>query len=210
MWNDSTPVGWFNTLLLLATTVSIGCWAWKIRRDLLLNRHSGDRPDAGLNSAEPRRSTQRKQFIALCCLMFTLAGLTANKQLDLQVNLTRYLRSKSKAEGWYAERRRVQAAFCISAAALSSIAVFATGIVIRRWPWPFQLAAIGFGLYVLFALLRLSSFSHVDHFLATKIMTIKLSRFVEPFGPLLILIASIFGRERAGAPGGQLAAKTSR
>lgn len=176
MWNDSGAVAIFNTLLLVTTTGLLAAWL------LQLLRRRGHAADCEIN---------HWQITALGLLVVLFAFFTVNKQLDLQTYLTEYLRGVARRDGWYAERRQYQFWFVIAAAAVCGLGLFGLMIIGWRWSWPFKLAFVGICLYGLFALLRLFSFSHTDAFLATRVSTIKISRFLEPLGPMLVSIAAL-------------------
>jgi hypothetical protein len=97
---------------------------------------------------------------------FTLCGLMValgfNKQLDLQSDLTEMGRSMARSEGWYENRRVVQAIFVLLFAA-GAIAAVAGAIWFMRDLWKrYRLAFIGIIYLCAFVIIRAASFHHID------------------------------------------------
>jgi hypothetical protein len=97
---------------------------------------------------------------------FVLAGLLFflgwNKQLDLQTLFTQIGRDAAKEEGWYKDRRPIQAAFVIIFALLGAGAV-AAGIYFMREVWKrYRIAYTGIIYLGVFVVIRAASFHHID------------------------------------------------
>lgn len=128
-------------------------------------------------------------------LSAALIILGVNKELDLQTLFTSVGRCLALAEGWYGERRQVQAAF------VAALAVAGAGGVgwalwrLRRAPPGLRIALVGAGLLVIFVLMRASSFHHMDIFINTRLAGLRMNWIVE-IGALGVIIAGAW-RARA-------------
>jgi hypothetical protein len=97
---------------------------------------------------------------------FTLCGLMValgfNKQLDLQSDLTEMGRAVARSEGWYENRRVVQAIFVMLFAA-GAVAAVAGAIWFMRDLWRrYRLAFVGIIYLCAFVIIRAASFHHID------------------------------------------------
>ena len=100
----------------------------------------------------------------------TLVLLGINKQLDLQTWLTEVGRDLAQAQGWYAERRPIQALF-VAALTIVGLAGMAILIVIlRRLFRQVGDGLFGLGLLVTFIAVRAASFHHVDQLLKSGVV----------------------------------------
>ena len=103
-------------------------------------------------------------WIALTTLMLAL-GL--NKQLDLQTWLSQAGRDLAIAQGWWEQRRVVQAVF------IALLAAGAVGVVVwarRQWHtlWhEYRAAFVGVCVLLFFIVVRAASFHHIDMVLRT-------------------------------------------
>ncbi len=124
-----------------------------------------------------------------------LAFMAVNKQLDLQVWTTATGRCVARAEGWYRQRREVQAEF-VRLLALGLGAIMLALIVYLRKSLRRNWVAI-LGLIVLagFIIQRAVSFHHLDRALHVEILTLRAHRWVELGGLALILLGVVM-RER--------------
>ena len=120
-----------------------------------------------------------------------LVLLTLNKQLDLQTHLTDFGRRMARRDGWYADRRKFQLELVIGFALTTFLSLVVAVRLLRHWPRSYHVAVFGLAIYSLFVLMRLASFSHVDWLLALRMNNIKISRFIEPLGPTIILFTSV-------------------
>jgi hypothetical protein len=97
---------------------------------------------------------------------FVLGGLLValgfNKQLDLQSDLTEIGRSMARSEGWYGQRRAVQAIF-VFLFAVAAVAAVAGAAWFMRDLWRrYRLAFVGIIYICAFVIIRAASFHHVD------------------------------------------------
>lgn len=97
---------------------------------------------------------------------FVLAGLLFflgwNKQLDLQTLFTQIGRDAARDEGWYQNRRPVQAVFVVIFGLLGAAAVGA-GIYFMRDVWKrYRVAYTGIIYLGVFVVIRAASFHHID------------------------------------------------
>ena len=124
-------------------------------------------------------------WLAAALLLFALA---INKQMDFQSLLTAGGRCVAQAQGWYGARRGVQASFVIG------LVIFSAGIfglvlwALRRHIRRQWLVLTGFLILIVFVLLRASSFHHMDQFINTRILAVKMNWLFE-LGALGMIIA---------------------
>jgi len=147
------------------------------------------------------RVRERTRALALWCLLAVgLAALAVNKQLDLHTALTRFGRIIASEQGWYAERRIIQAAFVAALAGV--LAVAAVGIATRlpRASRRARLALLGAAFLAGFVVMRAASLHHVDAMLNVSLGGPRLSLVLELGGALCIGLAAIGvpRRRRAG------------
>lgn len=164
--NDTDPAGIANTILLAMGTLA-SCTVVVLQR-----RHP-------------------KSWKAWAWIAGLMLVLTINKQLDLQVQLTNWLRWLTRRDGWYENRRTLQAAATIGLAGLSVAGTFLTASRIRRCPASEIAAWAGLGIYCIFILLRVASLHHVDTLLHEEALNVRLFRLIEPLGPAIVLTAAI-------------------
>jgi len=123
-------------------------------------------------------------FWALTALGMLLLGL--NKQLDLQTQFTAMLREMARADGWYENRRSLQALFDLALGiGLAAALVFILWLT-RKSGLGVRLALMGLAFLSAFILLRAASFHHVDVVLSGTIAGIKLHALLELSGILLV------------------------
>lgn len=117
---------------------------------------------------------------------FGLLLLGINKQLDLQTDLTVFVRGRALAEGWYAQRRAVQADF-IHALALATLGVLAgLAWLTRRARTGVRVALAGVALLGAFVLLRAASFHHVDSALVARFAGTRVHLLIELGGIMVV------------------------
>ena len=172
---DPTIGGWITVALYL--TASISCWITARR----------------LSPAYAQLLHERHAWFAIAVL-FLLLGI--NKQLDLQSALTEIGRILAYSEGWYRERRIVQAAFIGFVALACGFAMIVLLIWARHTPGPTWLALLGTVIVFGFVLIRASSFHHMDRFIGTHILGFRWNWILEMGGISLTLIASVWRRKR--------------
>ncbi len=192
---DPTPVGWLTVVAYLVA-------AWSCYRALL---RAVPRPPrqavrialAGLSSLRPGRwgALGRAEPIARLgalwlCLAVLMLLLGVNKQLDLQTAVTEMGRILARSQGWYEERRWVQAAFVAlvglaGVAGLALVALLARGNLGEAW-----LALVGTTLVVVFVLVRGSSFHHVDALVGTEIGGVRANWVLELGGIACVVLGA--------------------
>ena len=124
-------------------------------------------------------------WLGLAALLLVMAF---NKQLDLQSAVTTAGRCLALEQGWYQGRRGAQIAFM---SVLASAALAAAGAVLwmmRRHLRSHRLVISGAGLLLIFVMLRASSFHHMDIFINTRLLGVKMNWLVE-LGALAMIIA---------------------
>ncbi len=165
---DPTVVGWFTVFAYLLV-------AWRCYR--IARR---------LSAARANRRELR--VWAALALAFLLLGI--NKQLDLQSALTEAGRLIAYRQGWYAERRHVQREF-IAVVGLLGAAAIALGVwLARRTSRAARLAISGAIVVVTFVVIRAASFHHMDIFIHSHWLGMKVNWLLELPGIIVVLIAT--------------------
>ena len=117
--------------------------------------------------------------------------LCVNKQLDLQSLFTDIGRAIARIQGWYAKRREFQKWFVLGLLATSFIITAVVAIKFRRfWRSHFLLGA-GLAFLLTFIVVRAVSFHHVDVFLRSRLLGVKMNWFLELTGISLIWLAAL-------------------
>ncbi len=133
----------------------------------------------------PETGTLKAFWLGAAILLFLLA---INKQMDFQTLLTAAGRCLARAQGWYEERRSIQASFIIGLLVVSAgffgLALWALRRHIRR-EW---LVLTGFFILIVFVLMRASSFHHMDQFINTRLWGIRMNWLFE-LGALGMIVA---------------------
>lgn len=119
-------------------------------------------------------------------LVVILLGLAVNKQLDLQSALTAAGKCLAHAQGWYAQRREVQAVFIVAVAAAAAVLA-----VLGLWHLRGRVrrngsALLGMILVLSFVVIRALSFHHFDRFIGLKITGVSVNFLIENIGLWLI------------------------
>lgn len=121
-------------------------------------------------------------------MMFALG---INKQLDLQSLFTQVLRDAAKSEGWYEQRRTLQASFIFAVLA----AGLASGAVALRYRAMLHrsMAAAILGLIFIYGyvVVRAASFHHVDLFIQSQILGIRWNWILEIGGIVVVFVAAL-------------------
>ncbi len=132
---------------------------------------------------------------------FVLVILALNKQLDLQVFLTATARCVARAQGWYEQRRLLQreltVALIIAGAIVGMIALYSLRHALRRN----AMAAIGLILLIFFVMIRMVSFHHMDHFLGMDVANMRLHRWVEGAGLVMVILGGLWALSHAPSKG---------
>ncbi len=168
---DPTAIGWITVLAYVAAAILCAmCYA----REPEYNRH--------------------KRFWLFVTVLMVLLGI--NKQLDLQTWFTQTGRDMAFSEGWYGNRRVVQASF------ISALAIF--GFVTQVWLYrslrdlgsEVRWAAVGLIFLMVFVVVRAASFHHVDILLFADIGGFRLNWILELTGISCIAAAAAMRLKR--------------
>ena len=158
---DASVVGW-------VTVAAYATAAWLAWRNVGAARRSGVPVDF---------------WVALTLLMLAL-GL--NKQLDLQSWFGQTGRDLALEQGWYEQRRVVQAVFiALLAAGAVAVVVWAR----RQWHtlWhEYRAAFVGVCMLLFFIVVRAASFHHIDMILRSDLGATSLHRALEIVGVLVV------------------------
>lgn len=134
-----------------------------------------------------------------------LLFLAVNKQLDLQSALTAAGRCLAKAQGWYANRRMVQAEFILGLLVLVVVCLLAGLWWQRRHLRRNGLALVGLAILAGFVMIRAVGFHHFDRLIGIRELGIPMNYLLENAGLLLIAVNALTilrrGDRRAAAPG---------
>lgn len=123
-------------------------------------------------------------------LTILLIFLGLNKQLDLQTNLTEWLRSTSKAHGWYEQRRGLQLVFVsLMGLTIPLLLISLRAFLYNSWQ-RYKLTWIGVVLLLVFVLVRAASFHHVDTFFYKTIGSLRYYQALEMLAISLIIIST--------------------
>ena len=142
----------------------------------------------GFAGIDPAASAVRWFWLGTALL---LGFLAVNKQLDLQSLFTAAGRCLAVEQGWYGQRRGLQQGFILGLIALAVLGGAAAlwmlrGALMRLW-----LVLTGLALLVFFVLMRASSFHHMDIFINTRLLGLKMNWIVEMGALALIIIGAL-------------------
>jgi hypothetical protein len=136
------------------------------------------------STSTEQRTLMRFWLVVLCAV--ALLGL--NKQLDLQSWFTEVGRDLATAQGWYQDRRSVQA-LIIAALVLGGLTGMAViALWLRRVISRVADAVLGLGFLVTFVAVRAASFHHVDRWLGYGV--VRVNWVLELGGIALIAISA--------------------
>lgn len=194
---DPTFVGWFTVLAYMVA----GTLCWRDYRRLSGSKARG--PEDYLTSVLPlilslfvskRRLLtlpERQRISALWLgLAILLLALGINKQLDLQTAFTEVGRMLARDEGWYAVRRKVQAAF-ILAVAVTGVWVFrGLANVASGTRGHLKQVLAGTVFLFVFVIIRATSFHHIDILLGISLEGFKLNWIIELGGIAFIMLGA--------------------
>jgi hypothetical protein len=129
------------------------------------------------------------------CIAALLVALGVNKQLDLQTLITQLGKNLAEAQGWYENRRWVQAAFVIFTlvAAIMLLGAF-TWMTRQMWS-AYGLALFGLALIIGFIVLRVIHIERVDEYLGLP-MRASRARWVLELGGIVCIGLSAFRHRR--------------
>ncbi|HSP42356.1 MAG TPA: hypothetical protein VLO11_05760 [Luteolibacter sp.] len=116
--------------------------------------------------------------------------LCLNKQLDLQSLFTDIGRVISWKFGWYEQRREVQKWFVIGVLVISALGALGFIVFCRTfWKTHFLLAA-GLVFTATFIVVRAISFHHIDVFLKSELVGMRMNWILELGGIALVFLAA--------------------
>jgi hypothetical protein len=207
---DPNFVGWLTVVGYLAACVV--CW----RRFRMIGRprtdeSSGERQTLSSSVAAcllafllaflgfrrrllglPARARLRTLWLGLAVILLLLG---INKQLDLQTALTEIGRILARRQGWYDNRRRVQAVF-IACVALFGLATFRAVLLLARGELRSLRAVLAGTLFLIcFVTIRAASFHHIDMFLGTNLVGFRMNWIIELGGIAFIIVGATSGGE---------------
>ena len=133
------------------------------------------------------------------CLFLVTAFLCINKQLDLQTAITAVGRCLARSEGWYGQRRVIQATFIAILLSTGALAAIATLITLRKHLWRIGVAVLGLFALLTFVAVRAVGFHHFDKLLGTNVLGVRFNWMMEISGILLILANALVAIRRAPA-----------
>ena len=125
-------------------------------------------------------------------LTILLIFLGFNKQLDLQTNLTEWLRAISKMHGWYEQRRGVQFLFVsLMGLTIPLILISLRVFLFNSWR-RYKLTWIGIVVLLVFVSVRAASFHHVDLFFYKTIGSLRYYQALEILAIGLIFVGTFY------------------
>ncbi len=141
---------------------------------------------AALLSVAAARHKDRRERGFWLLVAALMAALCVNKQLDLQSALTAAGRCIAQAQGWYGERRAVQAEFVLALLAASSLFCAGMVVLLRRHLGRLTVSILGLGLVVAFVAVRAVGLHHVDALINLRVAGIRANPLLELPGIALI------------------------
>lgn len=117
--------------------------------------------------------------------------LAINKQLDMQSALTTAGKCLATAQGWYANRRVVQAAFIAILLIIILIGLIITIFALRGDLLVNAFAILGLATVLSFVMVRAVSIHRFDYFIGSKTLGISNNFIFENFGLALISVNAI-------------------
>jgi hypothetical protein len=182
---DPTVAGWVTVVLYVAAAWT--CWV--VAREL--------RPEVKAGRVARRELWAWSLFSVLLWL------LAVNKQIDFQTALTEIGRMLAREQGWYEDRFRVQKSFIAALCGFGLLCVATLWIVLRGLGAAVKIAALGICFIGVFVLARASSFHHVDQFLGSRLVNLRMNWILEMGGILVMLGAARFRRKGRNGVKGQ-------
>jgi hypothetical protein len=132
-------------------------------------------------------------------VMLLMLALGFNKQLDLQTLFTQVGRDLAIAQGWYQDRRVVQAVFIAGLVVGGAVMV----AWMRRWigsAWDlYRLCAIGVAALLVFIIMRAATFHYVDRMLGLSLAGLRVNVLLELGAIALVAAGAWQWRRRARA-----------
>lgn len=188
---DPTLGGWVTVLAYFAT-------AWLCFRTASREKRGPPRPLRQTVPAiarvflkhwprPPGPARRAALWLGLGALMI---GLGINKQLDLQTLLTEIGRVMAHGQGWYEQRRVVQAVFIVAVLALGCVGAGVVWWLSRGSLAELWLALAGTVFLLTFIVIRAASFHHVDVLIGTRILGLRLNWIFELGGIGMVALAA--------------------
>jgi hypothetical protein len=144
-----------------------------------------------------KKAVSNFRFWIFLAVLLALLGI--NKQLDLQSLFTDIGRVFAKNNGWYDNRREVQAVFVTMVFTVTLIGTLLAVWIVRKNFKHILLPLTGFLLLVGFIGIRAISFHHVDALLKTTIENIRMNWIFELGGIGIILASGLRALVKKGA-----------
>ena len=141
----------------------------------------------GFAGIDPAASPLRWFWLGTAAL---LGFLAVNKQLDLQSLFTTAGRCLAVEQDWYAARRSLQQGFIIGLTAFAVLAGGAALWMLRGALGRLWLVLTGLAVLIFFVLMRASSFHHMDIFINTRLLGLRMNWIVEMGALALIIIGA--------------------
>jgi hypothetical protein len=171
---DPSLMGWLTVVLY-----AVGAWQCY-------------RLGAGHANRLARREVMLWQLLAL-----GLLALGINKQLDLQTAFTEIGRIVAVQEGWYERRHEVQINFIYGVVAFAGLIAVALAVLARKTHPATICALTGSVCLLAFIVVRAASFNHVDLFLGSELLGLRMNWVLE-MGGIGIIISAARWRLRTG------------
>jgi hypothetical protein len=171
---DPTLIGWLTVLAYFVTAFLCLLCARKINK----------------SAKNPSKYLSHHWWWYFLAIMMLLLGI--NKQLDLQSWLTITGKEIAQVQGWYEQRRQVQALFiaCIVSIFICSSVVISQ---IIEFPQPINwLSVLGFLFLGSFVVIRAVSFHGIDYFLGFSLVGLKMNWLLELTGIGAICLSAYF------------------
>ncbi len=172
---DPTIWGWLTVVIYALSTLVAG-WV-------------------AIHAPFPRRTKGRERLFWVF-LAIGLGFLTINKQLDLQSFMTAIARCAAQAQGWYEDRRALQAAFLLWLGLLVFLACCFLLWLLRGTMKRSALPLLGGLLVVCYVLIRAVSFHAVDKLIHVTLPAgagrVSMNFLFEVPGPLVILASGVW------------------
>lgn len=154
-----------------------------------------------LSIAVWRRLAGRAGRVFWAVLVVLLAFLAVNKQLDLQSALTAAGKCLATAQGWYAERRSVQAGFIATLLAIVVLGLVAAMLMLRNSLGRDFLALLGLAIVLAFVMGRAVSIHRFDNLIGAQSLGVSNNFLFENAGLLLIALNAVLLLRRYRGPG---------
>lgn len=158
---DRTFLGWFTVIAYLLTAILAII--------------------ATVNTSHLKLSAQQLEnhrlIWGLIALILLFLGI--NKQLDLQTWLTVTGKNLALSEGWYEQRRIVQAIFIISIAIFGLVFLAFVLWLIKENQTNARWGLIGLGMLTCFVIIRAASFHHVDQLIGLNLLGVRVNNILE-------------------------------